>query len=71
MVAHDEEAAQAKTQARRQQIEKLIAQADQWCDKLEQQEDGQKGEAARSLSRYYRTFLPGGQRGGNGAYYRY
>jgi hypothetical protein len=49
VVAHDEEAAQAKTQARRQQIGQLIAQADQWCDKLEQQEDGHKGRG-RPLS---------------------
>ncbi|MBK8973466.1 MAG: IS1634 family transposase [Hahellaceae bacterium] len=65
VVAHDEEAAQAKTEARRQQVEQLMAQADQWCDKLAQQEDGHKG-SGRPLSesgitaRFYQTVKEAG-----------
>jgi len=49
VVAHDPETAAAQTQQRNAQIEHLIQQADEWCGKLDRQEEGAR-QRGRKLS---------------------
>jgi transposase len=49
VIAHDPEAAQRRTQARRAQIAELVALGEQWGGQLDAQDDGQRGRG-RPLS---------------------